>query len=230
MPEIIVCFKEVVDERELKINPQTQGLVTEGIARKISDFDLNAIEEAVRIKEKHDGKAIGLIMGPPDCKASIKKALSMGLDSACLLSDPVFIGSDTLTTASILAAATRRLGSFDLILCGEASTDSFSAQLGSSLAEWLKIPSITAVSQLDVQDGKLVAERNVEEGIEVVEVSFPALITVTKEINKPRLATLKQIMRAAKKELIEWKAADINLSPDQVGPESSWVELRQLMA
>lgn len=228
MPEIIVCFKEVVDERELKINPQTQSLVTQGIARKISDFDLNAIEEAIRIKEKLGGKAIGLIMGSPECKTSIKKALSMGLDRACLLSDPAFTGSDTLTTASILAAAIRRLGPFDLILCGEASTDGFSAQLGPSLAERLDLPQVTAVNRVDIRDGNLVAERTLEDGIEVVEAPFPALLTVTKEINKPRLPTLKQILAAAKKEVVEWKASDIGLSADQVGPAASWVELRQL--
>lgn len=230
MPEIIVCFKEVVDERELKVNPQTQALRTEGIARKISDFDLNAIEEAVRIKEAQGGRTTGVIVGPPECKASIKKALAVGLDRACLLSDPAFAGSDTLTVAAILAAAIRKLGPFDLVLCGEASTDGFSGQLGPSLAERLDLPQITAVSRVTLEGNQVVAERSLEDGLEVVEAPFPALLTVTKEINKPRLATLKQIMAASKKEILEWKAADLGLAPEAVGLSGSPVSLDRVAA
>lgn len=230
MPEMIVCFKEVVDERELKVNPKTQELMTEGITRKISDFDLNAIEEAIRIKEMHGGRATGVIVGPPECKPSLKKALSMGLDRACLLSDPAFAGSDTLTVAAILAAAIRKLGPFDLILCGEASTDGFSAQLGPSLAERLDLPQITAASQVTIEGNQVVAERSLDDGIEVVEASFPVLLSVTKEINKPRLATLKQILAASKKEVLEWKAADLGLSTDAVGLQGSPIVLKRVAA
>ena len=228
---VIVCIKQVFDPTELKVDPTTRRLVTEGVSRKISDFDKNALEEAIRIKEEYKAETTVISLGPPDAMRALREALAMGVDSAYLLSDPAFEGSDTLATSRILASAIKKLGDFDLIICAEASMDGYSAQVGPRVAEWLGIPQLTYVREIvSLDGGKIVVERNLEEGYEKVEAKTPALLTVTKEINEPRFATLPKIMAASKKEIKTWGASDLGLSKDEVGATGSAVQIMKAEA
>ena len=231
MLRLIVCIKQVFDPAELKIDPSTRRLVTEGVPRKISDFDKNALEEAIRMKEKYGANTTVLTLGPPDAMRALREALAMGMDNAYLISDPAFENSDTLATSRILASAIKKIGEFDLILCAEASMDGYSAQVGPRIAEWLGIPQLTYVRQIVSLEGdKIVVERDMEEGYEKVESKMPVLVTVTKEINEPRFPTLMRIMAASKKEVKTWGMADLGLSTEEVGAAGSAIQVMKAEA
>ncbi|MFQ6014207.1 MAG: electron transfer flavoprotein subunit beta/FixA family protein [Anaerolineae bacterium] len=223
--DIIVCMKQVVDLQQIRIKPETREPVLEGAPFLFGDFDKNALEEAVRIKEQHGGTVTALSVGSPKLKETILEALAIGADEAVILTDPAFAGSDTMGSARVLAKAIQKIGEFDLILCGEGSADDYSAQVPSRLAELLDIPQITYVRELEIAGDKLQAVRDMEGAFEVVEAPFPALLTVTSEINEPRLPPLTQILRASRKPLHEWTAADIGLSEDMAGAEASTIEV-----
>lgn len=226
MLHIIVCIKQVFDPAELKVDPNTRRLVTEGVPRKISDFDKNALEEAIRIKEKYGAQTMAITLGPPEAIRALREAIAMGIDDACLLTDPAFENSDTLATSRILAWAIRKIGEFDLIFCAEASVDGYSAQVGPRIAEWLGIPQLTYVRRIvSLEGGKITVERDLEEGYETVEARMPVLIIVTKEINEPRFPTLMRIMAASKKEVKTWGMKDLGLSEHEVGDLGSAIRI-----
>jgi len=228
---VVVCIKQVFDPAELKVDPSTRLLITDGVSRKISDFDKNAIEEAVRLKENQKAETFVITMGPADAMRALREALAMGIDNAYLLSDPAFDNSDTLATAKVLAAAIRKIGNVDLVLTAEASMDGYSGMVGPRLAALLNLPQLTYVRKIvSVGDGKIVVERDLEEGYEVVEAKLPALVTVTKEINEPRFATLPKIMAASKKKVDTWGAADLGLSKEEVGLSGSAVQVMKAEA
>lgn len=193
--DIIVCIKQIFDLGQIMVDTATKHPITEGVARKISDFDKNALEEALRIKEKHGGTVLALIGG---AKEAAKEALSMGADEAVIYS----ADSDSLGTATILAEIIHKI-KYDLILCGEASIDEFSFQIGPRLAETLGIPVLTYVREMELKDNEVVVERNLENRYEVAKARLPALVTVAKEINEPRIPTLLQILDASKKTITE---------------------------
>jgi len=198
----------------------------EGAPLIFGDMDKNALEEAIRIKEKVEGtKVIALALGGAKLKETVKAALAIGADEAVLLTDPLFANSDSAGTTRALSKAIEKIGGYDLLLCGEGSTDNFSSQVGPRLAEILGLPQITYVRKLEIQGKKLKAVRNMEESFEVVEVDIPALVSVANEINQPRLALLKDILKAGKKPVQDWKAADLGLSSDQVGVKGSVREI-----
>jgi electron transfer flavoprotein beta subunit len=230
MVRILVCIKQAIDVSQLKVDTATRRLITVGAPKKISDFDKNALEEAVRIREKLGGEIITLTVGPEDAKSTIREALAIGADKAYVVSDPLFEGSDTLATSYILAEAVKKLGAFDLILCGEASIDSFSAQVGPRLADRLNLPLVTYVRKLSLEGDVVTAERTWEDSHETVRVKAPALVTVTKELNEPRIPSLMMIMKASKKEVVLWKAADLGLSADKVGEKGSAVKTVSVLA
>jgi electron transfer flavoprotein beta subunit len=189
-------------------------------------MDRNALEEAVRIKEKVEGtKVIAVAMGGTKLKEGIKGALAIGADEAVLLTDPLLANSDTAVTARALAKAIDKIGGYDLILCGEGSTDNYSGQVGARLAELLNLPQITYVRKLEINGNKIRAVRNMEESFEVVEAEMPVLVTVANEINQPRLALLKDILKAGRKPVKELKTADLGLSGDEVGMKGSVREI-----
>ncbi len=223
MVEIIVCFKHVIDETELRIDRSSGKINFEGARTKISDDDKNAIEEAVRIKEKAGGSITAVTVGQADSKKSIKEALAMGCDRARLLIDPAFQDEDAIRTAYVLSQGIKKIGKFDVVLCATGSTDMYSGIVGPSLAEFLGIPQITYASKITVSGDKVSVERSLEEGIEVVECAMPVLITVAREINQPRFPTLIQIMSAGKKEIIEWNAQAVGIDQSQVGKKGSAV-------
>jgi electron transfer flavoprotein beta subunit len=210
-------LKQAVDVSQLKVDPATRQLVTAGAPRKISDFDKNALEEAIKIKEKLGGvELFTLTVSSEDAKAVLREALAMGADKAYFVNDPAVQGIDTSGTAYILAEAIKKIGQFDLILCGETSLDSFSGLVGSRLAELLNLPLVTFVRKLSVEGDAVLAERALEDANETVKAKMPALIAVTREINQPRIPSLMMIMRASKKEIVNWTLSDLNIEKERI--------------
>jgi len=228
MMHVIVCIKQVPDTaevRKVQINPDTGTIVREGIPSILNPFDEYAVEEAVRIKEKHGGKVTLVSMGPAQAEDALLKALSMGADEAILLCDRAFAGADTLATAYTLSAAVKKIGQFDLILCGQQAIDGDTGQVGPSLAEHLNIPQVTYVNQVEIQGQKMKARREVEGGYEDLECRLPALIAVVKGINEPRIPTFSNLAEAMEKGIRTWGADDLMVEEDRIGLAGSptWV-------
>lgn len=204
---IIVCAKQVIDVGEMKVDPMTKKPILQGVSQKISDIDKNAIEEAIKIKEKHGGKITAVTVGPADAKERIKELLAMGADEGVLVSHPEKY--DYHVISSLLAATIKKISDYDIILCGEASIDLFSGQVGPRLAGLLNIPQITYAQKVNAEKDKVTAERDMGDNMVTTESSYPVLITVTKEINEPRLPSLMQILGAANKPINEWSAESL---------------------
>ncbi len=225
--KIVVCVKQVPDTTEVKINPETNTLVREGVASIINPFDMYAVEEALRIKEKLGGTVIVLSMGPPQAAESLKEIIAMGADEAVLLSDRAFAGSDTLATSYALAKGIEKVGGVDLVLCGKQAIDGDTAQVGPEIAEKLGVPHVTYVKKVnEINDHKITVERMNEDGFERVQAPLPALLTVVKEINEPRLPSLKGKMRAKSIQITVWNAEAIGAAPEKIGLNGSptWVK------
>jgi electron transfer flavoprotein beta subunit len=200
-------------------------LITAGAPRKISDFDKNALEEAIKIKERLGGIEIfTLTVSTEDAKAVLREALAVGADKAYLVNDPAIQGVDTSGTAYILAQAVKKIGEFDLILCGETSLDSFSGLVGSRLSELLHLPQITSARKLTVESEAVIAERALEDASETEKTKMPALVTVTREINQPRIPSLMMIMKASKKEIVNWTLADLDVQKEKITPKIEIIE------
>jgi electron transfer flavoprotein beta subunit len=226
LKRIIVCLKQAVDVSQLKVDPATRRLITASAPKKISDFDKNALEEAVRIREKiGEAEVYTLTVSHEDAKAVLREALAIGAHKAYFVNDPSLQDVDTSGTAYVLAEAIKKIGEFDLVLCGEASLDSFSGLVGSRLAELLNLPLIASVRRLTVEDNTVVAERTLEDAYETVKAKMPALITVTREINQPRIPSLMMIMKASKKEIVTWTAIDLNIQQKKIDAKIEVVEV-----
>jgi len=219
---IIVCIKQVPNTADVKINPKTNTLIREGVESIINPFDTYAIEEAARLKERFGGKVTVISMGPPQAEAALREAISLGCDEAILISDRAFAGSDTWATSYTLSQAIKKIGVFDVIICGKQASDGDTAQVGPGIATHLDIPQVTYVKKIEeIKDSRARVERLVEEGYEVVETSMPCLLTVVKEINTPRLPSLKGKMKAKSVQVIKWGAKDLDCDPKQIGLEGS---------
>ncbi len=220
--EIIVCIKQVPETTEVKINPETNTLIREGVKSIINPFDMYAIEEGVRLKEKFGGKTIVITMGPPQAEVALREAMAMGVDEAILISDRAFAGSDTWATSYTLSCAIKKIGSFDLIICGKQASDGDTAQVGPGISSHLDIPQVTYVKKIEeVKNKTMRVERMMEEGFEIIETPLPALLTVVKEINEPRLPSLKGLMRAKQAKIMHWTAKDIAADSACIGLDSS---------
>ena len=225
--DIIVCVKQVPDTTEVRIDPATNTLVRQGVTSILNPFDAYAIEEAVQIKEKQGGKVTALSMGPPQAEQVLRDAVSVGADAGILLSDPAFAGADTWATSYTLAQAIKKIGSFDLILCGKQAIDGDTAQVGPGIAVHLDLPQIVFVKKIrEIGGGRIIAERMTEDGFEVVESTLPVLVTVVKDINSPRLPSLRGKMESRKVEIPVWGLRDIDVNPDCIGLKGSptWVK------
>ncbi len=219
---IIVCIKQVPETTEVRINPETNTLIREGVKSIINPFDMYAIEEAILLKERFGGKVTVITMGPPQAESALREAVSMGCDEAILISDRAFAGSDTLATSYTLATAIKKISDFGLIICGKQASDGDTAQVGPGISVHLNIPQVTYVKKIeDISEDKAKVERMTEEGYEVIEVPLPALFTVVKEINEPRIPSLRGMMKAKKAEVICWSAADINADIKRLGLNGS---------
>ena len=228
MPEIIVCFKQVIDESEIKIDKANNRIILEGAKTKISDDDKNAIEEAVRLKEKNGGSVTAVCVGAVDVKKSTKEALAMGCDRARLVIDPIFQDGDAINTAYILSQAIKKIGKFDLIITATGTTDSLTGVVGPSLSEHLDLPLISYASKITIVGNKITVERSLDEGIETLECELPALLCISREINQPRFPTLIQIMSAGKKEMIEWNSQGLGIDASNAGKAASKIEVKTL--
>ena len=215
---VIVCIKQVPGTTQVGIDPQTNTLIRQGVASIINPFDTYALEEGVRIRERFGGSVTVITMGPPQAEEALRECLSLGADDAVLLSDPAFAGADTLATSYTLAKAIERLESFDIVLCGRQTADGDTGQVGPELAEWLAVPIVTNVRKIhEISEGKAILERMTEEGYEVMEMPLPGIITVVKEINIPRLPSLRGQMRAKSATIPIWTAQDVDLDKDAIG-------------
>ncbi len=215
---IIVCIKQVPETTEVKINPETNTLIREGVKSIINPFDMYAIEEGIRLKERFGGKVTVISMGPPQAEGALREAISMGCNEGILLTDRAFAGSDTLATSFALSCAIKKIGDFDLILCGKQASDGDTAQVGPGISAHLDLPQVAYVKKIEqIADGTARVERMTEEGYEVIQTPLPALFTVVKEINEPRIPSLRGMMRAKKTEVIRWEAKDIQADSQHIG-------------
>jgi electron transfer flavoprotein beta subunit len=219
---IVVCIKQVPGTTQVRINPETGTLIRDGVEAVVNPFDEYAIEEALRIKEKVGGTIKVITMGPPQADDVLRTAISMGADEGFLVTDRAFAGSDTWATSYTLASAIKALGPYDLIICGKQAIDGDTAQVGPGVAEMLDIPFVAWVRKVEeITDKKMRVERMMEEGYDVVEMPLPGLITVVKEINTPRLASLKGKMRAKKAEIKKLDAATLKSDASRIGLKGS---------
>ena len=219
---MVVCIKQVIDPEappaSFKIDPNTNTVAPPaGVPPVIDPYGEYAVEAALRIKETLGGKVTAISLGTNQLRDVIKKPLSMGADELVLLEDETFADSDSWSTAYAIAMAVKKIGDYDLILCGREASDWNSGQVGSGIAEILGLPSVTLVKKIDITDGKARVERLTADGYEVIEISLPAVISVSNEVGEPRYPTIKGIMAAKRIEPTVWKPADIGLESSQVG-------------
>ncbi len=219
---ILVLVKQVPDTSEVKINRETNTLIRDGVPSIVNPYDMYAIEEALRLREKHGGKVTALTMGPPQAAEALKEAFSLGVDDAVLLSDRAFAGADTWATSYALSQCIKKIADFDLVIAGKQAIDGDTAQVGPETADMLGIPFVAYVRKIEqVRGGKMIAERLMDEGYDVVETSLPALITVVKEINEPRVPSLKGKMKAKSLKVTTWNAKDVGADDNKIGLKGS---------
>jgi len=227
--KIAVCIKQVPDTTDVKIDPKTNTLIREGVASICNPFDDFAVEEGLLLREKYGGEVHVLTMGPPQAIDVLKNALAVGADKVYLVSDRAFAGADTLATAYTIAQTIKVvIGEVDLVICGKQAIDGDTAQVGPGVATRLGIPQLTyvcKVREVDLTHKKIMVERMLENGREVVQSSLPALITVVKDINEPRLPSLFGIKKAAKAQIPTLTAKDIQADENRIGLKGSptWV-------
>jgi len=231
--ELIVCAKQVPDPEappaSFKVDAASNKVVPPaGVPPVISTFDEIAVEAALRVKDSGGGKITVLSLGNNLVRDVVKKPLAMGADELVLLEDAAYEDGDSWATASALAAAIKKIGTYDIIFCGRQAADWDAGQVGIGIAEILGIPSVTLVKKVDVSDGKVRVERMVADGFEVVEVPTPCVITITNELGEPRYAPLKGIMKAAKIQPTIWKPADVGLDAANIGAQGRRTKLNKL--
>ncbi|MBV6341903.1 electron transfer flavoprotein subunit beta/FixA family protein [Candidatus Magnetobacterium casense] len=228
--KIIVCIKQVPDTSEVRINPETNTLIRDGVPSIINPYDLHAIEAALEIKDMMSAEVTVLTMGPPQAEIALKDAVAMGADDAVLLTDRAFAGSDTWATAYTLSAAIRFLGC-DMVLCGKQAIDGDTAQVGPAIAEFMNIPHISYVSSItSISTDSITVRRLMDEGYDVVEAPLPVLLTVVKELNQPRMASLKGKMRAKKLQIKKLTHKDLSLDENNLGLKGSPTQVKNIFA
>ena len=228
--DIIVCIKQVPDTAEVRINPETGTLIREGIPGIINPYDMHALEAGLQIKGKKGGKVTVLTMGPPQAEAALREAIAMGVDEAVLLTDRAFAGSDTWATSYTLSKAIKKLGA-DMIVCGKQAIDGDTAQVGPEIAAFLNIPHVSYVRRIEEITGNSIrVQRLMDEGYDIVESSLPVLLTVVKELNTPRLPSLKGKMAAKKAQIKKWGVADIQADENKLGFIGSPTRVKNIFA
>jgi electron transfer flavoprotein beta subunit len=215
---IIVCVKQVPSSNEIKMDKETNTIIREGAEAVLNPFDSYAIEEALKMKDKFGGTITAISMGIPKVAELLKEVMELGVDAGVLLSDRAFAGADSLATAYTLSRGIKKIGEFDLIICGKQATDGDTAQVGPSLGEKLDIPHTTYVSNIEeIKDGYIRCRRGTDNGYELLEIKLPAIITVLKDINVPRLPSIKTIKNAQLKSVSIWNALDIDADLNCIG-------------
>jgi len=228
--KIVVCVKQVPDTAEVRINPETNTLIRDGVQSIINPYDMHAVEAGLQIREKVGGTVTVVTMGPPQAETALRETISMGADNAVLLTDRAFAGSDTWATAYALSRAIEYLGA-DVILCGKQAIDGDTAQVGPEIAEFLDIPHVAYIRKIDdVQNDRIVVQRLMDDGFDVIESSLPVLLTVVRELNVPRMPSLKGKMAAKKAEIKKLSAADIKAEENKLGLKGSPTQVRNIFA
>jgi len=226
MFKICVCIKQVPATTEVKFDPETNTLIREGIESQINPFDLYALEEAVRMKERfaeqgEEAVVTAVSMGPPQAEESLREAIALGADNAVLLSDRAYAGADTWATSYALAKALAKIEP-ELVFCGMQAIDGDTGQVGPGIAVHLDYAQATYVAKIESFDKKrLVVKRLLENGYEVCSVRLPAVLTVVKEINEPRTPSLRGKMNAKKAQIPVWKPEDIGAPVEKLGLQGS---------
>jgi electron transfer flavoprotein beta subunit len=225
----VVCLKVTPRVDQIRFDEVKKAIAREGVENEINDADKNAIEAALKLKDSHGGSVTVMTMGPPSFDPFLKLAVAMGADEAVLLSDRSFAGADTYATSRVLAAALNKLKEFDLVLCGEASSDGSTEQVPASIAEWLGIPRVTYAVDIDIKDSKLVSKRSIQGGYEIVETGLPALVSVELGCNTPRFPDFRRKKWAETEyKSTVWGIADLGFSPGEVGLQGSLTSVEEL--
>lgn len=227
---IIVTAKQVIDPETpasaLRVDAQGKRMETPpNVPPVINGFDENAVEAALKLKDAQGGKVTVITVGKSFVLDVIKKPLSMGCDELILVQDDAVPGFDAYATAQVLAAAIKKVGQYDLVLCGRQASDFDQAQVPLGLAELLKLPCVTIAQKVEVKDRQVTVHRALTDGTEVMEAPLPAVVTVSNELGQPRYPTLRGIMAASRKQPTQWKLADLGLDPASLTPR---VEVAQV--
>jgi electron transfer flavoprotein beta subunit len=227
--DIVVLIKQVPNTAEVKIDPRTGTLMREGVASILNPDDAHALEAAIQLKEKNGGKVTAVSMGPPQAMDVLREALGMGADGGVLLTDKAFAGADTLATSYTLGKCIQRMGHFDLVIAGHQAIDGDTAQIGPQVAEYLDVPQVIRATRLDVKGDRLLAERTAEDGTEVVGCRLPALVTVTKEANRPRYPYIPALMAAFDPgaPIRVWGPKDIGAEETSIGLKGSPTQVQK---
>jgi electron transfer flavoprotein beta subunit len=222
---IVVCIKQVPESADVPVDPGTNTLVRQAVPGIINPFDENALEEALRLREKHGGTVTAVSMGPPQAAEILRVAVALGADETVLLSDHRFAGADTFATSYTLSLAVRKIGAFDILLFGKQAIDGDTGQVGPETAEHLGVPLVSSVRRIAVEGATAVVERVTEDGYEVVSTPLPAAFTVVRSINSPRLATLAGKLKSRKYTVPVWTAGTLGADPARTGLNGSptWV-------
>jgi electron transfer flavoprotein beta subunit len=219
---IVVCIKQVPATNDARIDPETKRIIRTDVKAVLNPLDTYAVEEAVQLRGKLGGEAIALSMGPPKANEVLREAISVGIDRGILLSHPAFGGSDTWATSYVLAKAIETIGDVDLVICGKQAIDGDTAQVGPGIAahlDWLQATCVMAVEE--VSSSSIRVRRMHEDGYDICELSFPAVITVVKDINTPRVPTLKGRLASRRCEILIWKPEDIGADTARIGLDGS---------
>lgn len=228
---IIVCVKQVPDAKDVRLDPKTNTMAREGVESIMNPFDRHAVEEGVRLKEQYGGTVTVLSMGPPQAEAVLRDAVSCGADGAVLVSDRAFAGADTWATTYTLGKAIEKIGPFDLVLCGKQAIDGDTAQVGPGLARRLNIPYVSYVRKITGFENNVIRlHRLMDDGYDEVEIPLPGLLTVVKEINQPRVPSLKGKMKAKGLVIRNLNAVDIGADADSIGLPGSTTQVVKVFA
>jgi len=229
--KIIVCLKQVPDAKNVRLDPKTNTMSRDGVKSIMNPYDQHALEEGVRLAAEYGGRVTALSMGPPQAMEMLRDAIACGADEAVLISDRAFAGADTLATTYTLAQAVKTLGGADLIICGKQAIDGDTAQVGPGLAQRLDLAHASCIRKLkDFKDGTVSAQRMMDDGYDELAITLPALLTVVKEINEPRIPSLKGKMKAKKAEIKILSASDIGAAPEFLGLAGSPTKVDKVFA
>jgi electron transfer flavoprotein beta subunit len=234
--QIVTCIKQVPDTTQVKVDPNTGTLVREGVPFILNPFDTHALEESLRLKDKYGFRTAAISMGPPSAEETLRKALSLGIDEAVLLSDRAFAGADTWATSAVLAEAIRRLAQKEeviMVMCGKQTIDGDTAQVGPGIATRLGYYQLTLVERIDdvdVKAKKVRVRRKLEGRHEIVEVPLPAMIAVVREINHCRYPTVPRRLMTEDAEVAVWDNKVLNMDPKAIGLNGSPTQVRKIFS
>lgn len=233
---VVTCIKQVPDTTQVKVDPNTGTLIRTGVPFIMNPYDTHALEESLRLKDKYGLSVVAISMGPPNTEVTLRKALALGIDKAILMSDRVFGGADTLATSKVLAEAIKKLALEDeiaVVLTGRQTIDGDTAQVGPGIASRLDYSQLTLVDRIedfDVKAKKIKVRRKLEGRYEIVEAPIPAVISVLREINKPRYPVVPMRLMAEETPVALWDNKVMNLDENTIGLKGSPTQVRKIFS